>query len=344
MIGLAGVTSLAACSEEDTTRSYDAPLAPRVGPDGWALVFDDEFDGSAVDPTKWLFRAGDLGHRGTPNGGVPSLVEVRDGSLFVSAGRTAETPEFPYPYGVGYIDTRTTFAQTYGKIEFRARAPYAPGAWFAVWGRSWTNLVPELDVELLAANVTQTWFVNHWDVMPVPADDRRSFTTVNGMDIRQPHTYTIIWQPDFVEFQIDGQAFMRDTDPKRVPHEPMFWIANAWVGGWGGTPSPSTIFPATMEIEYFRIYRTGEWLVPPTARITNARDRVSVGDTIDVDIADFDLDPKVEVWDGDKRVQTLTKPPFKYQPKGVTHGVHTFKFVATDGDRRAETSLTCTIY
>jgi beta-glucanase (GH16 family) len=39
-------------------------------------------------------------------------------------------------------------------------------------------------------------------------------------------------------------------------HRPMYLLANLAVGGtWPGNPDHSTIFPATMYIDYIRVYQ-----------------------------------------------------------------------------------------
>lgn len=341
-----------ACSDDSNQAlpvlGFDHPLAgDEVRADGadFTLVYADEFDRGALDTSMWFARTGDLGHKSTLNAGSPSMVAVHDGSLFVSADKT---PGDAAPYAAGYLETKGQFAQTYGKIELRLRAQYAPGVWYAVWGRPWKNPVPELDIELLAENVTQAWFVNHWDLPPVSSDNRRRFVTVNGMDITDYHVYSIVWLPDLVEWQIDGKPYMRvtndDVGGRGVPHEPMFWIVNGWVGGWGGTPNPATIFPAHFEIDWIRMYRPTPWLTEPQIRIANPRDRYSIGDTIDVEIADFDAPAHVDVWEGAERVASMTKPPFRYRPNKLTLGPHALRFEATDGKRTAQVNAPATIY
>lgn len=324
------------------TTSFVAPLPPRAeaAADAWVLSFSDELDATVVDTTKWFVWSGDLHHKGTVNAALPSLAAMHDGSMFVTAASTPENKAFPY--ATGYVDTHGLFAQTYGKIEFRARAEYAPGVWYALWGRSWSRLVPELDIELLAEDITQAWFVNHWDVPPLPPDARRGFTTVDGLDITKFHVYTITWKSDLVEWQIDGKPYRRVTDVAKIPHDPMFWVMNAWVGGWGGQPSAATQLPAHLEVDYLRIYREAAWTVPPTIRIATTGDVVHEADTIDAELADFASGANVEVWEGGALVERLGLP-FHLPASRLGKGMHSLVFVGTDGSRRASTALDVTV-
>lgn len=186
--------------------------------------------------------------------------------------------------------------------------------------------------------------MNHWGVPPVPADDRRGFTTVDGMDITLFHTYVITWTPDLVEWQIDGKAYRRVTDRQLVPHEPMFWVMNAWVGGWGGTPGPGTILPSWIEVDHLRIHRLREWAADPAIQIDRPKTKYPAAGAIDVELADFDAGARVEVWDGDVLVETMAKPPFRFLPHKLTRSAHKLTFRGTDGAREATTSLDVTIY
>lgn len=330
-----------ASDESERLRSFDEPLPSRADEsDSWVLVLADEFEERTVDRSLWFARTGDLVHKNTLNSASPEMVAVDDGSLFVSAIPTPDDAAFPYT--AGYLETRGRFAQTYGKVEARVRCRFAPGLWYAIWARPWESSVPEIDVEFLAENITQVWFVSHWALPPLRADDRRSFVTVGGMDISDFHTYSVVWTPELVEWQIDGKAYKRVTG-RGVPHEPMFWVINAWVGGWGGQPSSATIFPARFEVDSFRVYRMKEWPVAPTVRVASPKATYVSDETIDIEIADFDRTARVEVRERGELLATMSRPPFSFAAKNLGRGEHTLSIVATDGARTATTSVVVTV-
>lgn len=342
-----GLAACAATSSDEPSGvvGISAPLPPSTiasSPDAWTLTWADDFDvDGELDLSKWIIWEGDRHHKTILNSSSREAVRQKDGALLVSAFPTPNDPNFKYT--AGFISTEGTFAQTYGKVEFRLRGDYAPGLWYAVWGRVWSApAVPEVDIEFLAENPTQVWFVNHWALPPLPADERRGFTTVNGFDITVWHTYTVTWTPALLEWLIDGKTYMR-AEGRGVPHDPMFWTVNAWVGGWAGIPGASTKFPSHFELDYLRVYRPAEWLTDAQIRVVNPRDRVPIETTIDTAIADFDPGASVEVWDGTVRLVTMTKPPFKWKPT-VPKGPHAFTFKATDGTRVASTKADVVIY
>lgn len=344
-----GPTTVSADASAPAQRSPDAgsPAKPPAkdcvlaGPPassaGDTLVWSDEFSGSVVDYTKWYIHA----NQGRPGDALNSFtreaISVHDGSLFVTASATPDDPV--QAYTSGRIDTFGRFARTYGKVEFRARFPYAPGVWYAVWGKPQTATFPEIDVEILGKNSTQVWFVNHWGAPPLPRDQTRKFVTVPEIDITQFHVYTIVWKPDLVEWQIDGMPYMQSTGAG-VPSTPVAWTINGWVGGWGASNTTPAV-PATFEVDYFRVYRQDGLIAEPAIRVMNPKAQyATTSDGIDVEPSNFDEACfHVEVYEGTKILETLRPWPYRFAPKSLASGAHTLTFVATDGVRRASTSL-----
>ncbi len=86
------------------------------------------------------------------------------------------------------------------------------------------------------------------------------------------------------------------------------------------------------------MYRLRDDRAPAAIRLPDPRPRYSRSATIDIEIADFDQDAHVEVWDGDTKVETLAKAPFQYRTEKLKPGSHTLRFVGADGTRLASTS------
>lgn len=229
------------------------PLEYSVSSDarGWSLAWHDEFDGDRVDPKRWYVSSGYKGHGTISSAFSPDCVEVKDGVLRIFAKRTVGAE---YPYATGRIDSFKRYGQRYGRVEVRARFPRAPGVWYAIWARPESGPLPELDLEVKeTSGALRAWFVNHWDLPPVPADQRRSFFTVEDVDPTEFHVYGVTWLPGLVEWTIDGVPYMRSTT-KGVPDSPIFWTLNGWTGGWGGNPAADLPLPVAFEVDYFRYY------------------------------------------------------------------------------------------
>ncbi|ALJ14170.1 glycoside hydrolase family 16 protein [Sphingopyxis macrogoltabida] len=120
--------------------------------DGWRLMWSDEFDGPAIDRSKWDF---DVDCWGGGNDERQCYTDkaanaaIEDGRLVITARRERTTgPAFPLSqrddaakakatatkdYSSARLVTRGRAAWTYGKIEVRAKLPQGQGTWPAIW-------------------------------------------------------------------------------------------------------------------------------------------------------------------------------------------------------------------
>lgn len=309
---------------------------------GEELAFADEFDGDAVDESKWTIREGYRGKENSVNTATRDAVRVRDGLLSITTRPDPTNPE--HPYASGHIDTVGRFAFTYGRVAFRARFPKAMGVWYAIWAVPWAGAgtpFPELDVEVLGKNPKEIWFVNHWDAPPLPADQRRRFVTVKDVDGSVFQDYEVRWTPDAVTWSIGGTPYLTSSD-RGLPRAPMVWLINGWVGGWGGMPDGTTPFPVTFDVDYLRIYRQGDARGAPQVRVANARAAYSQrAELIRVDVADLDLPCLVVTMTTEtgRLAGRIAKPPYFFPLGGVPKGRHVLTFEADDGLRKVSTTL-----
>ena len=64
------------------------------------------------------------------------------------------------------------------------------------------------------------------------------------------------WQPDQVSWYVDGVERARSRDPSLICPEAMYPVLNLAIGGdWPGPPDASTVFPATMDVDYVRVWQ-----------------------------------------------------------------------------------------
>jgi beta-glucanase (GH16 family) len=75
------------------------------------------------------------------------------------------------------------------------------------------------------------------------------------------HVFTVLWDRESVEFQVDGYGYKRVTPtdlPAGAPwvfDHPFFLLLNVAVGGkWPGYPDATTHFPQRMVVDYVRVY------------------------------------------------------------------------------------------
>lgn len=130
-----------------------APPPPPEGPDhhpegrGWTLVWSDEFDGDALDPTKWAPEESCWGGGNEERQcytGRPENVQVVNGQLRLIAQAERFTgPDRPpehemegertRDYTSGKVRTRELAEWRYGRIAARMKLPDGQGVWPAFW-------------------------------------------------------------------------------------------------------------------------------------------------------------------------------------------------------------------
>jgi Glycosyl hydrolases family 16 len=101
------------------------PFVPEKA--GYALVWQDEFEGSKLDPTKWRVRG--VGPRALAYVSEEA-VEVKDGYLWLWAKKKGEQ------LLGSAAGTEGLFSARYGYYECRAQVQKSPGVWAAFWIQS----------------------------------------------------------------------------------------------------------------------------------------------------------------------------------------------------------------
>ncbi len=110
---------------------------PWGAPADWQLVWNDEFNGTAVDTNKWTYDIG----TGPPYPGWgnqelqyytsrPQNVYVGGGTLHIIARKESYAGS---AYTSARLKTLGRFSKLYGRFEFRARFPQGQGYWPALW-------------------------------------------------------------------------------------------------------------------------------------------------------------------------------------------------------------------
>jgi beta-glucanase (GH16 family) len=123
-------------------------FAPRDGA-GWELVWADEFDGTALDRTKWTPEVSCWGGGNNERQCYtdrPENIAVDGGLLLLKARKErfagpARPPEIAEPDNPRLVQSHTSgkvrtiglHAWRYGRIEARAKVPAGQGTWPAIW-------------------------------------------------------------------------------------------------------------------------------------------------------------------------------------------------------------------
>jgi len=228
-------------------------LSAQTPPLGYELVWSDEFDGIALDESKWGHRY--LGKRKlgyttadsivVSNGTLKNIIHI-DGNKICS----------------GMIGTMGKFEPKFGYFEIRAKLPKIKGPQSAFWLMSQNygkvigdpqNSGMEIDIfEYVKIISSKVHFTTHWD-------GYAAYHKKNGFSLTYPaiedngwRTFGLLWTKDVYEFYVDG--VLRHTKTGVISNTNQYLILSAEIGEWGGGVE-GEILPDQFEVDYVRVYQ-----------------------------------------------------------------------------------------
>ncbi len=264
-------------SAAPAAKSAAAQAPAAQAPTGWTLVWQDEFNGTSLDTTKWNVLLREQSKHEELQFYLPDEVYLKRGLLRL---RSRERAYGTMKYTSGRLDTRGKFAPTYGRFEIRAKLPVGKGLWPAHWlypqNRDWRmealmqrevaegreRFIPEerpwyseIDImEFLGHEPTVLYGTLHYTTFK---GERKSTSGTWRGDVDYSadfHLYALEWESDSIRWYIDGHLIHATTTG--IPHAPHYLILNTAVGGsWPGNPDETTRFPQYHDIDYVRVYR-----------------------------------------------------------------------------------------
>jgi len=225
---------------------------------GWRLTFQDEFDGTSLDSSKWgkRFKWGQSPINNELQAYVDDAFQLQGGILtIVGDKRTASYGGQSFNYASGLI--ASVFKQKYGYFEAKLKVPAGQGLWPAFWllGEDHNAGVNEIDIhEILGNDTTKVYMTVHWGT-DYNAGHKSDGTDWVGPDFSADfHVFGLEWNADTIVWTIDGTERKRHTGTG-VPQTEMYVILNLAIGGtWPGAPNASTMFPAKYQVDYVRAY------------------------------------------------------------------------------------------
>ena len=233
----------------------------------YKLVWSDEFDGTELNRNNWTVEVNGNG------GGNNELqyyvdntknLEVSNGTLKIHALRENYGNK---SYTSGRINSKGKQEFKYGKIEARMKLPRFSGIWPAFWtlGANYNTVgwpkCGEMDI-MEAINDNNAVFANlHWSYKNTQADTKGK--TYDVGDRTQWHTYGMEWDENSAAFYVDGYVYEKYSISTQSEMEEFrkaqFIILNLAVGGQlPGYNINQNSFPATMEVDWVRVYQKPE--------------------------------------------------------------------------------------
>jgi beta-glucanase (GH16 family) len=243
-------------------------------PAGMSLVWQDEFNGTAINTSDWAYETVQTGwspswnrewQRYTENGTGGPNAFVEDGSLVIRAEKTTGGDG---GYTAARMVTRGKEHWSRGVIAARMKLPRGQGIWPAFWmlpeKGTWPN-AGEIDImELIGGGAGR---------------DNRMYGTLHGPGYSGArgiqgscslpkqnfsdayHVFEIRWSAGKIEWYADGQLYHTATKEKVPGAWPFddgdfYILLNLAVGGaWPGYPDAQTVFPQSMWIDWVRVYQ-----------------------------------------------------------------------------------------
>jgi len=233
-------------------------------PDGYELKWEDEFDGTKVDPTKWKCRSGES-HQAT---NVPEAVSVHDGFLTITT-YTEGGKQF-----AGVVSTHGLFEARYGYWEARIQWGDSPGTWSAFWTYVASMGKPVgdpanagMEVDFVEHRAVDNEgrkiegaanFTLHWD--GYGEDHKYNSHETPNLDLDKGfHLYGFEWTENSYRFYIDDKLRWEVKEP--ISQVPQFFVlsteveSNAWSGkipeeGYGDRAHSVT----KLIVDYVRYY------------------------------------------------------------------------------------------
>ena len=260
--------------------------SPGSTPTGeWLQVWSDEFDGAAgarIDSMKWRHDTADgcaAGNCGWGNAekqyytDSPENIALNgQGQLMIVARRAPPglTCHYgPCRYTSAKVTTRGKMYVAPGRLEARIQLPAGQGLWPAFWmlGRDfpatpWPEC-GELDVmENRGSRPTTTSSAVHGPGYSGNTPFAHAHSPARGNFSDAFHIFAVEWDSLHVRFFVDDTVHYAVTRGelerfgKSILDQSFFLLLNLAVGGtFDGDPTSDAIFPATMLVDYVRVYR-----------------------------------------------------------------------------------------
>ena len=273
--------SLACGGGQGQSAAASAPVTapPVVSPAG-SLVWSDEFDGPALDTSKWAF---DLGNG--PTSPVPLYgwgngeweyytsssdnAAIENGSLVITARRQDWGGQ---PFTSARLVTRGKFSFNQGRFQARIKMPEGDRMWPAFWllgdrGEQWP-MCGEIDMAEMFCGAAGrgdnvVFATAHWwdEVLGQHLMDSGTFTGTASLSADY-HLYEVDWDATSLSGSIDGVPYwsMAITGPEmaELRNFNYYLVLNLAVGSPGfGMTAPSQAdgpLPQQMSVDYVRVY------------------------------------------------------------------------------------------
>jgi beta-glucanase (GH16 family) len=226
----------------------------------YQLVWSDEFNGTAVDGSKWNQDNGNPNVNNEKEYYQAANATVTGGNLVITARQQSMGGQ---PYTSAKLQTYGKFSTTYGRIEARIKLPMVQGTWPAFWmlgnsintGAGWPTC-GEIDIMEHVNTSNSILGTMHWNGGSGHVQYGSSTTTTPG----DYHVYAVEWDNQGIRWYVDNTLYVNGNIANNINntgafHAPFYIILNLAIGGdLPGNTINNAAFPTTMLVDYVRVY------------------------------------------------------------------------------------------
>lgn len=263
-------------SYDETRAEYQAPASQYD-----QLVWSDEFNGDAVDETKWNIIDGMANHAAIYNRGAVSIVKDGEDSYLdirtqnhgtlealkeaVGLDDYGQTLQSKVTWSSGRLESKNKYSFQYGRMAVRAKPNDSKGVWPAIWMLAQDETGhDEIDVlEYLGQNPWGAWTTNHYGILGLNKGSHGVEHYNYEAWSQAFHVFEVEWSPEAITFFIDGSKVFTTTagaDVDGMHSRPMFPILETQIGdGWVGDVDYSgqeTKQDSHFLVDWVRVYQS----------------------------------------------------------------------------------------
>ncbi|MCL6605162.1 MAG: carbohydrate binding domain-containing protein [Paenibacillus sp.] len=288
--GTSGSTPVSTPASTPVNTSASTPTstpAPSPSPaDPWELIWNDEFNGSSIDASKWNVQDTGTVYNNELEYYKPDNASIRQESGNSVLALEAKSEDYQNRnYTSAKLTSKMKGDWTYGKFTVRAKLPVQQGMWPAIWMMPTDEMQQygpwpgsgEMDIMELTGPVEGD--TEHAGKYPrtvhgslhydVPHDSQTAeYVLPEGMTFADDyHEFTMEWLPGVIRYYVDGNKYFETKDwgtkaegqseyyTYPAPFDrPFYMILNLAVGGdWPGNPKDD-FQSDQMYVDYVRVY------------------------------------------------------------------------------------------
>lgn len=238
-----------------------------TGPEGYTLVWNDEFDEGTQPSSEWWYEtgAGGWGNNELQNyvSGSQSgdqLASINNGILTITAKKIGGT--------VYSIRMNTTKGWTYGYFEARLKPASGKGAWSAFWmmPKNFTAWPDDGEIDIMehvGYDPNNVHASIHCKAYYHSIGTQKTGTKNIATAQNEFHVYAVEWTADYIKGYVDGVNYFTFLNDKANNYNtwpfnnPFYLKLNlAWGGNWGGAQGiDESALPSTYQIDYVRVFQ-----------------------------------------------------------------------------------------